>query len=168
MDGRVKFSLGLLAVVIAIACGPAATPTPRPPVPTPKVVRLEEAVGEEGLDSRELQVSWEELRGGGLEFRIPITRPSTEVLFRVPDGVDIFVRCSQLASGEVELFLGYVNDEEEEDHQVRPHPPWRTPEAIELLIDATWRRDSFYVLDAQARLESGPPLELVVRLFGAR
>ena len=167
MNDKVKLSLGLLAVVMTIACSPAATPTPtpRPPLPTPQVVRLEEAIGENDLDSRELQVSWEDLAGGGLEFRIPITCPSTDVLFRVPQSVDILVQCSQLASGDVGLLLRYVNDEEEKDHQIRPHP-WKTPRMVELLIDATWQRDSFYVLDVKAWVE--PDLELVICLYGSR
>ncbi len=154
-------SVGLFATALMDACAPA-TPTP---LPTPEVISLREAVGEGDIDSRELWLSWGELRGVGLEFHIPLMRPRTNVLFHIPKGVDIWVRCRRLNGDSFDLSLSYIDDEGEKDHWIRPHP-WRTPEFIQLLIDATWKWDYFYVLDAKAQVRSGRPPQLIISLYG--
>ncbi|MBC7263032.1 MAG: hypothetical protein H5T64_01600 [Chloroflexi bacterium] len=118
------------------------------------------------MDSREIFLIWEDLAGAGVEFQLSLVRPLTYLHFRVPQAADFWVQCRQL-DGDLELSLGYLNDEQEKDHKIRPHF-WKTASRAELLIDATWKQDVYYVLDAKAEILPEMPWVLVVQVYGSR
>lgn len=158
-----KSAIGLLILlVVGSAC--VAARTPGPPL-SPRLIHLE-ATTEEDVDSREIPLLWQDLTGAGVEFQLPLVRPVTYVLFRVPQAADFWVRCRQL-NGDLELSLGYVNDEPEKDHKIRPHF-WKTANRAELLIDATWQENAYYVLDAKAEVHPEAPLVLIIQVYGSR
>ncbi|MFQ6015788.1 MAG: hypothetical protein ACE5NP_10135 [Anaerolineae bacterium] len=182
----VCFFMLMVLVVMSIACGlilmliapklreeAILAPTP---LPTPVVVRMEKADWEGYLSLRgregyfylkEFRISWEELKGGKiLEFKAPIVAFTTGIYLRIPDSVDLWAQATRLNENKMELSLGYLNDEEEKEHAIRPYS-WRgRPEDVrELWIDATWRGDDFYTLDAKVKVQSG---EIIMHVYGSR
>lgn len=159
-----KSAIGLfILLVVSSTCVAARTPVP--PL-SPRLIHLEAATKEEGIDSREIPLLWQDLTGAGVEFELPLVRPVTYVLFRIPQAADFWVQCRQL-DGDLELSLGYVNDEPERDHKIRPHF-WKTANRAELLIDATWQENTYYVLDAKAGVHPEAPLVLIIQVYGSR